>query len=508
MQKDAERGSRKAFGRKLCDMQQLRNRKFALYNFNIRQYGYDMRTSSPHQSPKEAGVDGEIYELYRRLRSVMSFLREYIFHDIFFFEMLLSYIPFIRCFKLRRFAWVRVPLCLIACYCFSHFVPLQIGTSTQAGWLAYSTFWYVAVAACLCISLKICCKCTWINAIFFGISVYAVQHIFFRIKFTYEYIYRLYSIRLTWLNYLSYWLAMGLTLLGCYILLTRRYTLEPNFKVENWKVVSVGVVLIIVAVGMSQVVASSTRNYRSISPELFTAVTALSVISCMMILDNMFSNVRNKKTEEDARIIRQLWQKDRKQYELAKQHVESVNARYHDMKYMLRALAVSSPEDSKEAVNSMLSSIEEYSSVLKTGNETLDVVLSEKSMQCGRAGIRLACIADGGLLEKMNPVDIYSLFGNALDNAIESLSRVTDEDKKLINLTLNRVGDMAKLHIENYVEVQPRMSGGIPQTTKSDKLSHGFGLKSMQSIVEKYKGTLHFSVRDHIFSVYGIIPLA
>lgn len=437
----------------------------------------------------------------------MAFLWQYVFHDIFFFETLLSYIPFLRCFKLRKMAWLRIPFCLAASYCFSHFVPLHLGFSTYSGWLAYSTFWYVAVAACLAVSVKICCEGSWCNAIFFGISAYAVQHIFFRIKFTYEYIYRIYSIDIFWVNCLSWWAAIALTVLGCYFLLTGRYVLEANFRVSNRKVVVVGFVLIIIAVGMNQVVASATRNYSDITPQMFAAVTILSALSCMVILDNMFSNVRNTKAEEDARIIRQLWQNDRKRYELAKQHVDAVNARYHDLKYMLRALAVSSDDDSRAEVKDILASLERGSALVKTGNDTLDVVLSEKSMQSGRLGVQFLCIADGSLLGGMNAVDIYSLFGNALDNSLESVASLTDADKKVINFRLGRFGDMARVHIENYVEQPPRMSGGIPVTTKRDKSSHGFGVKSICHIVKKYNGTVKFTVDGHIFSLDMIIPV-
>ena len=71
-----------------------------------------------------------------------------------------------------------------------------------------------------------------------------------------------------------------------------------------------------------------------------------------------------------------------------------------------------------------------YSAIVRTGNEILDTILTEKSLICENSGIHISCVADGSLLAFMNPVDLYTLFGNALDNAIEAVRKLESKEKE------------------------------------------------------------------------------
>ena len=68
-------------------------------------------------------------------------------------------------------------------------------------------------------------------------------------------------------------------------------------------------------------------------------------------------------------------------------------------------------------------------------------------------------------------------------------------------------GGWLNIHVENYCENPPDLHGGLPDTTKQDKRSHGFGLKSMRYIVEKYSGTFTVRVKGKLFCVGALIPV-
>ena len=68
--------------------------------------------------------------------------------------------------------------------------------------------------------------------------------------------------------------------------------------------------------------------------------------------------------------------------------------------------------------------IRSYEAQNKTGNEVLDTILTSKSLYCQQHGITLTCVADGAALDFMDTMDLCSLFGNALDNAIEGTAKV------------------------------------------------------------------------------------
>lgn len=96
-------------------------------------------------------------------------------------------------------------------------------------------------------------------------------------------------------------------------------------------------------------------------------------------------------------------------------------------------------------------------------------------------------------------MDIYSLFGNALDNAIECEKKLGKE-KRFISLKLAGKDDMISLRIENYC-LTIDMKDGLPVTSKSDKEFHGFGLKSISYIVKKYGGIMKIEFKDNVFAL-------
>ena len=107
----------------------------------------------------------------------------------------------------------------------------------------------------------------------------------------------------------------------------------------------------------------------------------------------------------------------------------------------------------------------------------------------------------------MNDMEIAALFGNMLDNAIESVERVTDPEKRLIRLYVSAEKGFLRIRIENCCEEKLRFAGGLPVTTKQDRRYHGFGMKSMQHTVEKYGGSMVASQEGSWFALKILIPM-
>ena len=137
----------------------------------------------------------------------------------------------------------------------------------------------------------------------------------------------------------------------------------------------------------------------------------------------------------------------------------------------------------------------------------LDAVLTSKSLYCQNKGIGFTCVADGTLLNFMAEMDIGALFGNILDNAIEGAEKIPEKEKRLIHLSVAEQKSFLRIRVENYCEEKIVFKNGIPQTTKKDKRFHGFGMKSIQSTVKKYGGSVTAGVRDNWFVLRILIPL-
>lgn len=195
-------------------------------------------------------------------------------------------------------------------------------------------------------------------------------------------------------------------------------------------------------------------------------------------------------------------------YEMLEQSVNVVNQKYHDLKYQIAILKKETNEkESLEYLNQMENEIKAYEAQNKTGNKVLDIILTGKALYCQNNWIELTSVADGTLLERMDPIDISTLFGNMLDNAIESVSKIEKKEKRLIHLTVSQQKQFLRIKMENCYKEKLIFDNGMPTTTKKDKNLHGYGLKSIQSTVKKYGGSVTIQAENGWFELRILIPL-
>lgn len=197
------------------------------------------------------------------------------------------------------------------------------------------------------------------------------------------------------------------------------------------------------------------------------------------------------------------------QYQLSKDALEHINSRYHDLKHQIAFLRAE--EDSKrrnEFLDTMEKRIKTYETQYKTGNPVVDTILSGKALYCASNDISLTCVANGALLEFMDIVDVCTVIGNALDNAIEHVVEIADKEKRLIHVAIFSSKNFLVIRFENYMEGQLNLNGrSLPATTKTDSEYHGYGLKSVKYVAEKYGGTLSVEQENSWFYLKIVIPL-
>lgn len=195
-------------------------------------------------------------------------------------------------------------------------------------------------------------------------------------------------------------------------------------------------------------------------------------------------------------------------YRMSEESIALVSQKYHDLKHQINLLRSEVSGAEKLAyLEQMEQDIKSYEAQNKTGNHVLDTLLTAKSLQCQHQGISLTCVADGHLLDFMHPMDLSALFGNALDNAIEGVNKISDPDKRLIHVSVSQQKQFLRIRVENCYEGELRYANGIPATTKHDKHHHGFGVKSMQTTVSKYHGSMTIHARDGWFELRILLPL-
>ena len=206
--------------------------------------------------------------------------------------------------------------------------------------------------------------------------------------------------------------------------------------------------------------------------------------------------------------IHNVLQNQYAQYRQSRESIDVINRKYHDLKHQIAALrAENNPARRNEWLDEMEEDIKAYEAQNKTGNPVLDTVLTSKSLYCQKHGINLTCVADGTKLGFMDVRDICTIFGNAMDNAIECELRIPDKTKRLIHVTVAVQRGFLLLRFENYYEGHLEFEEGLPVTTKQEKNYHGFGIKSIRYTAQKYNGSVKINTDDNWFEMKVLIPL-
>lgn len=135
-----------------------------------------------------------------------------------------------------------------------------------------------------------------------------------------------------------------------------------------------------------------------------------------------------------------------------------------------------------------------------TGNNTLDMLLSQKKSVSEQMGIRFDIEAVYHPYLPFNDNQICSLFGNLLDNAMEACERMKGNERWILT-KIEKQNQMLFIQITNSIEKKPQKDRGIWISEKADKKSHGYGRKSVGRIVEEYGGIISYQVKEHEFSV-------
>lgn len=233
---------------------------------------------------------------------------------------------------------------------------------------------------------------------------------------------------------------------------------------------------------------------------------AFSAICCVIVILLASQSIVEHQLQQELEYLKYTVRQGERQYQMSKDSIELINIKCHDMKYKLDALAAAGGL-SADDVRELRESISIYDTKTETGNRLLDVLITEKSLYCEQNGITLSCMVDGSRLEFMEAGDLYCLFGNLIDNALEAVKQIAEKERRVINLMVKHKDNFLLVQEENYFNGTREFVDGLPVTTKDDKENHGFGMRSLRMIVAKYGGELTTSVTDDIFHLNIIFSL-
>ncbi len=351
-----------------------------------------------------------------------------------------------------------------------------------------------------------CCDIPIYDAIYGTACAYATQHLADTLMTILYPDMAFSSISVQWL--VDYWpaliISVGVLLAGYYLVAVR---LPENgcYQVEASHSWLSAVLVVTFAIGLNYY--AKIMQWAS-DLGMFRVCMLFDLLCCVFVLWVQVERQREKRLAGEMQTERVIRARQKEQFEIARDSVERINRKCHDLKHQVAAIRrIADTAEQQKCLAELEQAVVFYDYMVKSGNEVIDTVLTEIGLLCEQAGITWTCMANGPTLEFMEDGELYLLFNSALENAIESVQKLSDPKQRIIALTLHRKREMAFLQIENYYAEPPVFEQGMPISTKPKDGTHGYGLKNIRSVVEKYRGTLDLSAENGLFLFSVLIPL-
>lgn len=229
-------------------------------------------------------------------------------------------------------------------------------------------------------------------------------------------------------------------------------------------------------------------------------IRTLVDLAGVLTLFNQQEQLREAALHQELAAINNVLHLQYEQYRQSKENIRLLNRSYHDLKVQIAAIrAERDPDRQAAALDQMESGIKLYESQFKTGNPVLDTVLTTKGLSCQQRGINFTCVADGRLLDFLPTMDICTIVGTALDNAIEAI-RPLPKEQRLLRTAIYEKNGFVMLRFENYHGPELSLDrDGLP--------ARGYGIKSIQATAQKYGGTVTVHDEDHWFTLRVLLPV-
>lgn len=233
-----------------------------------------------------------------------------------------------------------------------------------------------------------------------------------------------------------------------------------------------------------------------------------SALVCIAGLCLLYSFTKINRMEQDNQIIELLLENEKKRFIAEKENIEVINRKVHDLKHMMNDLQSSISNNEKNAelyeIEKTLQSFEEN---IHSGNSTLDCILISRKRICLNEGIPFSIIADGKALNFIEPVDLLSLFSNILDNAIDGVKRANNPTPVGISIKIEKNLNQVFIHEENDCQNDIVFDKeNLPITSSKDKNQHGYGMRSIRYLCQKYNGHLHVYIDHNKFILNILLP--
>lgn len=282
------------------------------------------------------------------------------------------------------------------------------------------------------------------------------------------------------------------------------FLLRRIFRKDGYVLPSTAFVAIFSAIAILVIVGFST--FITLLDHTNSLLHVYAVLCCALLICEIMNVFSKEQVNVEKQKIEEIYRKAAWQYDCSQNNIDLLNRKCHDLRHELEALRAGVSASERESYLTELERIiRTYDMRVRTGNRTLDTILNEKYEACAVKHIAFSYAADGACLDFFQTIDLYTMLGNALDNAIEAEEK-EEEGKRYVYIHIQRAQNMVSVTIENFCSRSLTLENGMPVTDKPDRHNHGYGLKSIKRISEKYDGHCKWILEDSCFRLALLFP--
>lgn len=234
--------------------------------------------------------------------------------------------------------------------------------------------------------------------------------------------------------------------------------------------------------------------------EIFIFVFLILIFFCFRkilynMIDRRIERFQSELIEKQVREIENMYRQIRGWRHDYRNHIQNMKIQLADKNYCKL----------NEYLDSLACDLDTVDTVIKTGNVMADAILNSKLNAAGKLNIRLNVKADIPGQIKMTDVELCSVLGNMLDNAIEACASLP-ENERFMRVYIGKLKGQLYLSVQNSAG-KVRKEKGAYISTKSSSKEHGYGLFRIDRIAKKYGGYVNRQNEEGVFAAEIMIPL-
>jgi hypothetical protein len=184
---------------------------------------------------------------------------------------------------------------------------------------------------------------------------------------------------------------------------------------------------------------------------------------------------------------------------------------YHDLKHQLSAMdftdVSTGRSEQKKLADRLMDHVTDLERVSQSGSPLLDSLLNHKLIEAREKQIHMELFVETVSYDFMDSMDLCSIFGNALDNAMEAAVQVPAEADRWVRVKAALIQDIWILKVENSCMQKPEIENGAYISSKQGPRREGIGISSICYCAEKYHGSVDITAEDHVFTIRVTVPV-